>query len=122
MSIKSALKALFHKDEPAAPMAVLEQTVADISKDLVGTIAKLDDRSKALAGKISAAEAAIAAANEAKKNAFAEQTDAYALSKKIQEIVGSVPASKPAAATPPPEVVAATGGRKESHASRNGVA
>ncbi len=101
MSIKSAL---FGKQEPkaiAAPPA--EETVSDISKDLVTTIAKLEARTKALDTKISMAEAAAAAANEAKRQAVAEQTDAFDLSKKVKDIVA------PRAATPALKAVPASG-------------
>ena len=63
-----SIKALFGSKEPKpVPQPPVEETVSDISKDLVTTIAKLEARTKALDVKISLAEAAAAAANEAKR-------------------------------------------------------
>ena len=66
-----SIKALFGSKEPkTVPPPPVEETVSDISKDLVTTIAKLEARTKALDVKISLAEAAAAAANEAKRQAI----------------------------------------------------
>jgi hypothetical protein len=124
MSIKSAFKALFGSEEPkAVAEPPVEASVSEITKDLVATIARLDARTQVLGTKISAAEAAIAAANEAKRLAFAEQTDAFTLSKKIQDIVTPSPAgAKPAVQAPAIEVVTATAGSSSTAGARlNGV-
>lgn len=126
MSIKRALKALFGSEEPQAVAELpVEATVAEISRDLVATIGKLDARTKVLGAKITQAEAAITAANEAKRLAFAEQTDAFDLSKKIQSIVPSTAAAAAAAAAKAPPgidpVVVATAGGKGERARVNGV-
>ena len=112
MSIKSAFKGLFGSEERQAVVEPpVETNVTEIAKDLVATIAKLDARTQVLGTKITAAEAAITAANEAKRQAFAEQTDAFALSKKIQEIVTpAAGGAKQAGKSHEIDVVAASGG------------
>ena len=99
-----SIKALFGSKQPkTVPPPPVEETVSDISKDLDTTIAKLEARTKALDVKISLAEAAAAAANEAKRQAVAEQTDAFDLSKKVKDIVaprGPAPALKVVSVVP----------------------